>query len=88
MTGNNSVGGATGAAITQHMHFGGLSDTDTEFPEMDPTVFEPFATNIVDSLEVATVKFLNSLNERRLDPESQAAAAAQRATPEMRGARA
>jgi len=54
---------------------------------------ETKTTNIVDSLEVATVKFLNSLNERRVDPESQQVAAQQRAaapgvTPEMRGARA
>lgn len=52
---------------------------------------ETKTTNIVDSLEVATVKFLNSLNERRADPESQQAAAAAAAAgraPEMRGARA
>jgi biopolymer transport protein ExbB/TolQ len=51
---------------------------------------ETKTTNIVDSLEVASVKFLNSLNERRLDPESQQAAAAAAAgrAPEVRGARA
>ena len=53
---------------------------------------ETKTTNIVDSLEVATVKFLNSLSERRADPESQAAAAGRGAAtsvqPEIRGARA
>jgi biopolymer transport protein ExbB len=53
---------------------------------------ETKTTNIVDGLEVATVKFLNALSERRADPEAQAAAhaAAQGAgrAAEMRGARA
>lgn len=51
---------------------------------------ETKTTNIVDSLEVATVKFLNSLTERRADPESQqaAAAAGRPGAQEMRGARA
>jgi hypothetical protein len=46
LTGNITVGGATGAAIQNHIHIGA---GDLEFPEVDPTVFEPFATNIVDS---------------------------------------
>jgi biopolymer transport protein ExbB/TolQ len=53
---------------------------------------ETKTTNIVDGLEVATVKFLNALSERRADPEAQAAAhaAAQGAgrAAEIRGARA
>src|SRR5688500_625779 len=32
---------------------------------------ETKTTEIVDSLEVASVKFLNALNERKMDPESQ-----------------
>lgn len=51
---------------------------------------ETKTTNIVDSLEVASVKFLNSLSERRADPEAQAAGGAVAAgrAPEVRGARA
>jgi biopolymer transport protein ExbB/TolQ len=53
---------------------------------------ETKTTNIVDGLEVATVKFLNSLSERRADPEAAAAAAghagAAPRAPEIRGARA
>jgi len=52
---------------------------------------ETQTTNLVDSLEVATVKFLNSLTERRADPEGQAAAQAPAhpaSAPAMRGARA
>jgi biopolymer transport protein ExbB len=39
---------------------------------------ETKTTEIVDSLEVASVKFLNVLNERKMDPESQQEAARQR----------
>ncbi len=48
MTGNVSIGGvsSTNPAISQHIHIGMGAG---EFPEVDPTVFEPFATNIVDS---------------------------------------
>jgi hypothetical protein len=46
LTGNITVGGATGSAIQNHIHIG---VGDLEFPEVDPTVFEPFATNIVDA---------------------------------------
>ena len=46
LTGNVTVGEATGSAIQNHIHIG---VGDTEFPEVDPTVFAPFATNIVDS---------------------------------------
>jgi hypothetical protein len=44
----------------------------------------------VDGLEIASVKFLNSLHERKMDPESQAAAgrAEPQAAPTPRGARA
>ena len=52
---------------------------------------ETKTTEIVDSLEIASVKFLNALNERKMDPESQQDAA--RSTnrtlePGVRGARA
>lgn len=54
---------------------------------------ETKTTTIVDGLEVASVKFLNALHERKMDPESQAAAAAaprteSHAAPSPRGARA
>ena len=52
---------------------------------------ETKTTEIVDSLEVASVKFLNALNERKMDPESQqdAARAANRPLEAgVRGARA
>ena len=54
---------------------------------------ETRTTTIVDGLEVASVKFLNALHERKMDPESQAAAAAagraeSHAAPAPRGARA
>lgn len=52
---------------------------------------ETRTTEIVDSLEVASVKFLNALNERRMDPESQQEAAAKGGrpmTPNPGGARA
>jgi len=53
---------------------------------------ETKTTDIVDSLEVATVKFLNSLNEKKMDPESQQEAAARGGTrpltPNPGGARA
>ncbi len=39
---------------------------------------ETRTTTIVDGLEIATVKFLNALHERRMDPEAQAAARAAR----------
>jgi biopolymer transport protein ExbB/TolQ len=60
---------------------------------------ETKSTELVDSLEVASVKFLNALNEKRQDPESRQAAPAApaapavaagggRPSPDMRGARA
>ena len=50
---------------------------------------ETKTTTIVDGLEVASVKFLNALHERKMDPESQAAARAEApAAPAARGARA
>jgi len=52
---------------------------------------ETKATEIIDSLEVASVKFLNSLNEKRMDPESQQEARAgsvRRPEPSPGGARA
>ena len=54
---------------------------------------ETRTTTIVDGLEIASVKFLNSLHERKMDPEAQAAAAAAgrgeaHAPPAPRGARA
>jgi biopolymer transport protein ExbB/TolQ len=48
---------------------------------------ETQTTNIVDSLEVASVKFLNSLSERQAHPEAQQAPAAH-PRQEIRGARA
>ncbi len=48
LTGNISVGGESlwSGGIDDHIH----TDTgNVEFPEVDPTVFEPFATNLVDS---------------------------------------
>jgi biopolymer transport protein ExbB/TolQ len=52
---------------------------------------ETKTTEIVDSLEVASVKFLNVLHERKMDPESQQEAArspARPLEPGVRGARA
>ena len=52
---------------------------------------ETKATEIIDSLEVASVKFLNALNERKQDPESQQearAATTRRPDPSPGGARA
>ena len=54
---------------------------------------ETKTTEIVDSLEVASVKFLNALNEKKMDPESQQEAARQPQAhrplePGVRGARA
>jgi biopolymer transport protein ExbB len=52
---------------------------------------ETKTTEIIDSLEVASVKFLNALNEKRMDPESQQEAARAHARPlepSIRGARA
>jgi biopolymer transport protein ExbB len=52
---------------------------------------ETKTTEIVDSLEVASVKFLNALHERKMDPESQQEAArspARPIEPGIRGARA
>lgn len=46
LTGNVTVGGTSGSAIQDHVHIG---VDNAEFPEPDPTVFEPFATNIVDA---------------------------------------
>lgn len=48
LTGNISIGGVSknDPRIDDHIHVG--VDTD-EFPEVDPAVFEPFATNIVDA---------------------------------------
>lgn len=48
LTGNVSIGGVScrDDDIVDHIHFGA---THEEFPEVDPTVFEPFATNIVTS---------------------------------------
>jgi hypothetical protein len=45
LTGNISIGGATGAAVANHVHFGAAP---IDIPEVDPTVFAPYATNIVD----------------------------------------
>lgn len=48
MTGNVAIGGEScrDPAVWDHIHLGlGVG----EFPEVDPTVYEPFATNIVDS---------------------------------------
>jgi hypothetical protein len=47
LTGNVSVGGESGSggAVLDHIHIG---VGDVPFPEVDPTVFEPFAVNIVD----------------------------------------
>jgi biopolymer transport protein ExbB len=49
---------------------------------------ETKTTNIVDSLEVASVKFLNTLTERQQSAAAAAAAAARPGTPDLRGARA
>ncbi len=52
---------------------------------------ETKTTEIVDSLEIASVKFLNALNEKKMDPESQQEAARQQHRPVeagVRGARA
>jgi hypothetical protein len=52
---------------------------------------ETKTTEIVDSLEVASVKFLNALNEKKMDPESQQEAARGQARgmeAGVRGARA
>jgi Tfp pilus assembly protein PilX len=46
LTGNVSIGGKSGTAAHDHVHIG-VGDVD--FPEVDPTVFEPFATTVVDS---------------------------------------
>jgi len=48
---------------------------------------ETKTTEIVDSLEVASVKFLNALNERKLDPESQQETARPAQRPVETGAR-
>ena len=49
---------------------------------------ETKTTNIVDSLEVASVKFLNTLTERQQRAPAAAAAPVARSTSEVRGARA
>jgi len=48
LTGNTRIGGESiwGGDIMDHIHIG---IGDVAFPEVDPTVFEPFAVNIVDS---------------------------------------
>lgn len=46
LTGNVSVSGEQGADAFNHVHIG---VEETEFPEIDPNVFAPYATNIVDS---------------------------------------
>jgi len=48
LTGNVSVGGEGiwSGEIEDHIHIG---IGEVEFPEVDPTVFEPFAANIVDA---------------------------------------
>jgi len=47
ITGNPSVGGETSAAgIAENIHIG---VGNVIFPEVDPAVFEPFATNVVDA---------------------------------------
>lgn len=48
MTGDVTVGGesASDPAILEHIHIG---VQDVQFPAADPSVFEPFATNIVDA---------------------------------------
>jgi biopolymer transport protein ExbB len=48
---------------------------------------ETKTTEIVDSLEVASVKFLNAMHERKLDPESQHDGARQAQRPLEAGAR-
>jgi len=48
LTGNITIGGESvwGGDIYDHIHIG---MGDVEFPEADPGIFEPYATNIVDS---------------------------------------
>lgn len=48
LTGNVTIGGENNWSgnIEDHIHIG---IGEVEFPEVDPTVFEPFATNVVDS---------------------------------------
>ena len=48
LTGNVTIGGKglNDPAINDHIHIG---EGGTDFPEVAPTVFEPFATNIVDA---------------------------------------
>jgi hypothetical protein len=46
VVGNISIGGATGAAIWNHVDLG---VGDVPFPSIDPNVFAPFATNLVTS---------------------------------------
>lgn len=47
VTGNPHIGGETNwDKIQEHIHIG---IGDVEFPEVDGSVFEPFATNIIDS---------------------------------------
>lgn len=48
LTGNVKIGGESSGSgdILDHIHIG---IGDMEFPEVDPTVFEPFAVNVVDS---------------------------------------
>jgi hypothetical protein len=48
LTGNTSIGGVSGSSpnVAAHIHDGVAA---TSFPAVDPTVFQPFATNIVNS---------------------------------------
>jgi Tfp pilus assembly protein PilX len=42
ITGNATIDGASGSATSQHIHIG---SGDPNIPEVDPTVFQPLATN-------------------------------------------
>ena len=44
LSGSVSVGGESGSGALDHVHVG---IGEVEFPEVDPTIFEPFATNLV-----------------------------------------
>jgi hypothetical protein len=46
LTGNYSIGGKTGSAAYSSINFGAAA---VDVPECDPTVFAPYATNIVDT---------------------------------------
>ncbi len=52
LIGNPSIGGETSmAAMAAHIHTG---IGDVEFPEIDPSVFEPYAMNIINSSSQVT----------------------------------